>query len=535
MSRIRVDPPLLVQLSERITSAANNVSSAGAQTAGATADAPSYDGQFGPQVAAMASELGGLAGRVASDLAEMGERARNKALEFQTADELALLGVAGLGVYLGTQLSPSDLEEAMRVIALAYDSRDAQPIIDWLKAHPDLRDQDQFFDLMFQFGPVASEILDHSNLLSDEDRLLLASALDHAYRSGAVTADALRESIVAGGYGAPLGANHIALAELLGLTKNNDLISVYAAREIEILQDYPENGVRAQGVAIALSCLTPRALQAFLKSHEDGVEAAIGLINADWQASYSPALARLLDATMAIQPPTHEALNVFDHAIAQIEGNQYSRTAAAAFFDKNFDSVVRFYQADSGPLGHDGQQKLSVLFARTLFTKPAYEGQDAHQAFLAQKLGNLTDTLNRYATENSPSLYAQRQARLLGGLVGTIEGGFQISVDELNQRNEAVEKMVGLVFKVGELAPVGGIPGHAFVASLPGYGLIKDLTVDQVKQWVVDSLQEHAKDATEAIPFDTLFGEKIRNPILATDYDAARAATFVNRGVGLVK
>jgi len=80
----------------------------------------------------------------------------------------------------------------------------------------------------------------------------------------------------------------------------------------------------------------------------------------------------------------------------------------------------------------DGQGKLSSFFARTRFTDPSYDGQAAFQTFVMTRLSTLGAGLDAHALENPPTIGAQRDAQLLGSLVGTIEGGFHVAVDELS-------------------------------------------------------------------------------------------------------
>src|SRR5512147_958559 len=158
-------------------------------------------------------------------------------------------------------LSPAELEAAQQAIALAHDGRDAQPILDWLRAHPDPAVQDQFLDLMFKFGAVAGEILDSAQRLPEAGQAILARALDRAYRSGAVTADDLKAAVERFGYGAGPGENHLGLARIVGRTADPALIAAYAEREIEILRGGPDDPARAQAVAAALAHLSPADLQ----------------------------------------------------------------------------------------------------------------------------------------------------------------------------------------------------------------------------------------------------------------------------------
>lgn len=141
-----------------------------------------------------------------------------------------------------------------------------------------------------------------------------------------------------------------------------------------------------------------------------------------------------------------------------------------------------------------------------------------------KRLGDLKSGLDAYANASPPPADAKRQARLLGSLVGALEGGFQVAVDELNKRNDATEGMVDLLFSAKELLP--DLP-------LPGAGKLKDLAIDKIQEWVTNSLKENAQSPEDAIPFHSAFGELIAIPDLRTDYDAARGDAFLNRERGL--
>ena len=422
-------------------------------------------------------------------------------------------------------LSAADLESAQQTIALASDGRSAQPVAQWLTAHPDPATQDQFVKLLFEFGPVAGEVLDKGANLPPEDQQLLADAVARAWDGGVLAQDALRHAVAAGGYGAAFGESHAGLAQILGRTARTDLITAYVDREMEIMPGEAEQA-RAEAVATALGALPPADLQGYLAKRGDAVRTSLGFLRSDPDEGWSPALGSLLDASAAIQPPTKESLAVFDTAVPLLGENRDSRRAAASFFTRNAEAVLAGYEADSAKLGLDGQQKLSAFFARTLFTDPPYEGQDVFRSALMDRLSTMTSSLDAHASENPPRVDAQRNAQLLGSLVGTIEGGFHVAVREMDQRNEAVKGMVDFLFKGADLIPAG---------KLPGAGILKGMTVDAIEGWVVDHLQEHAQSPTEALPFHALFGERIDSVALATIYDAARSEAFTNRGTGLVR
>jgi len=424
-------------------------------------------------------------------------------------------------------LSPAEIESAQQTIALASDGNDATPLVNWLADHATPSSRDQMMDMLFDFGPVAGSVLNDTGRLGDADKALLSQSLDHAWRSGAVTAEELQAAVVTTGYGALPGETHVGLSETVAGTGNPELIETYALREMQILKTSPdEEAFRSQAVVSALSGLAPQPLQAFLGSHLEDVKTAIGFTDVDYDAVSRSGLGSLLDAASAIVPSTPESIAVFKSAIPMIGENPESRRGSAAFFERHMDAVLQSFQADSAKLTIDGQQQMSIFFARTLFSPPAYEGQDTFRESLLKRMASLGNSLDRYALANPPPIAAQRDAQLLGSLVGTVEGGFHIAVDELDARNEAVEGMVDLVFKAKDLLPS---------AELPGFGILKSLAVDKIKEWVVDSLKERPRDASEAIPFHALIGERIDSVALTTIYDAARSEAFTNRGVGLVK
>jgi len=418
-------------------------------------------------------------------------------------------------------LSPSELATAQQTIALASDGGNAEPVVDWLRDHPDPSARDQFFDLMFDFGPVAGQILNSTQRLGlrPEDKALLAEALNHAYESGAVTADEVRAAVERTGYGAPPGDNHVGLAEVVGLTGNPDLIAVYAAREIQILQASPVEAWRAQAVATALGFMPAGSLQSFLASNLEGVKAAIGLINADPEAPTSPALGNLLNAATRIQPPTGEALAVFEASITQLGENAESLHQAAVFFIRNFDAIVDFYRLDNpGLLSRHGQNVLSAFLARTLFNA-SYEDKVLGNS-LAGHLASLTQSLEPYMNDASPPLSAQQDAALLGSLVGTIERGFLVAVRDLERHNEAVEKAVDLAFTIAGLLPAGkGIE--------MGLELIQGLGADE---WITKLLQKTPEDAATALPFHDLVVPQVPAG-LAENYNPSRTEVHTNDGL----
>lgn len=195
-------------------------------------------------------------------------------------------------------------------------------------------------------------------------------------------------------------------------------------------------------------------------------------------------------------------------------------------FMRSRDTLIEGMQTPNGELTVAGQKTLSSFFGRAMFSDPEFPSQGALRDNVTRLLSRMTDELNQYADTPSGELpnSVRRDARLMGSLVGSVEGGFQHALDDLKKRNDAVDGMVDLVFSAGGLIPD---------LQLPGYGIVKDLTLDQVKKWVQDSLHEDAPSADQAIPFHILFGEQLANPSLASDYGSTRSNAFINRQVGL--
>ncbi|NRD48035.1 hypothetical protein [Corallococcus exiguus] len=424
-------------------------------------------------------------------------------------------------------LSPTELRSAQQAIANSSDGRDATAVSEWLRNNPDPAKQAAFMDMMFQYGPVAGGILDSVQRLPEADRTRLSQALDNAYRSGAVSPQELSAAVATSGRGALPGATHEGLAGIIAGTGNPDLIETYAKAEMDIVRaSGGDDQQRSAAVATALGGMPPDRLQSFLAANREGMADVIKNINASGpDASSSPALGRLLDAAGRINPPTAESVQVFTDSIDKLGENCESRAAAARFFTQHGDAVLSSLQDSSGSLGLDGQKKMSEFFARTLFSPPQdFEGSDAFRTNVMQRLETMNAGLAQHANENPPSQDAKRSARLMGSLVGSLEGGFQVSLDEMGKRNEAVKGMVDLLFSAKGLLP--NLP-------IPGAGKLKDLTIDQLQRWVTSSLQERAQQPSQAIPFHRTFGEQIANPDLRTDYDAARGDAFLNRQRGL--
>jgi hypothetical protein len=425
-------------------------------------------------------------------------------------------------------LTPAEEAEARRAIEEATGREDPETIAEWLRAHPDPAEQAAFMDMLFDYGPTVGNILDNADDLSPEDQQLLSDALDAAYRRGEVTLEELKEAVGSHGNGTWSGESHEMLAKIIAGTGNPDLINAYVERELEIMQaENVEDPARAVAIATALASLPPDELQKFLERNPEVVSRVLKNLEepiARMGTGSYEALGKLLDAAGAIQPPTPQSLQVFMDSIPYLGENEESRAAAARFFTRNADAILASVADASGAISSQSAGKLAEFFTRTLFTDPSFEGQEALHTFVVQKLGEMQRRLETEATANPPSQDAQRLARGMGSLVGAIEGGFMLAVEELDARNEATEGLVGLIFKAKDLLPD---------VSLPVIGSVRDLTLDQIQDWVTDALKEHPDDPKDAIPFHLLFGEAISNPLLATIYETARGTALDNRELGL--
>jgi hypothetical protein len=432
----------------------------------------------------------------------------------------------------GGGLTPAELKSAERAIGLADGGRSAEPIVEWLRAHPDAAKQDAFMDLLFEFRSAAGEILNctYMRSLPRNDVQVLADALARAWRSGAVTSAELNEAIAAGGRGATFGEDHIGLAEVVALTGDPELTLAFASRELEVFRSSPDERARANAVAIALASLPPSQLSGYLSANEELVQTLVQAMEGHRRSMNSTdlGLARLLEGAARIEPPTPQTLRLFDGSVDLLGDGGHLPRAAGEFYVKHTAAVLEMYRDDSGSLDLVGQEKLSVLFARTLYSESPFAGQELVGEAMAADLARRGDALEAHATVNPPSIEAQREARLLGGLVGAVEGGFQIAVDELKEHNAAVDGMVDLMFRTSVLLPKTSLPGIGILA-----GQAKDVALKNLKSWVKDRLHEKPRDASEAIPFHELFGQEIDNPALRSGYDAARADAFMNRAMGL--
>ena len=96
MPDIRVDPPALRQTAAKFRQAADRVLALAEEGEETAASAPSYDGQFGPQVQSLGLEAHAQMTAVATKLTALSEALLIKAEEFEAADRETEGGLAGL-------------------------------------------------------------------------------------------------------------------------------------------------------------------------------------------------------------------------------------------------------------------------------------------------------------------------------------------------------------------------------------------------------------------------------------------------------
>ena len=96
MPTIRVDPGRLHKAASDIASVAEELRTAGSQLHQVAQGAPSYDGQFGPQVASFGLEADSRSRALTNRLAELSTRLAAKAEAFESVDAAALQGLASI-------------------------------------------------------------------------------------------------------------------------------------------------------------------------------------------------------------------------------------------------------------------------------------------------------------------------------------------------------------------------------------------------------------------------------------------------------
>ena len=96
MTQIRVDPLQLLESAHRLAGLSAKLAELAEEAGETGASAPSYDGQFGPQVQAMAAELQGMITKQALQLAQLTSDLRTLSEEFARADQESATGIEGL-------------------------------------------------------------------------------------------------------------------------------------------------------------------------------------------------------------------------------------------------------------------------------------------------------------------------------------------------------------------------------------------------------------------------------------------------------
>ncbi len=90
---IQVDPSLLQSNAQQIQEIGGNITSSVKGLVSKSQSAPSYNGQFGPQVAAIGQDAYSRANNLAGSITNLGERLFAKAIEFDAADNASIAGV----------------------------------------------------------------------------------------------------------------------------------------------------------------------------------------------------------------------------------------------------------------------------------------------------------------------------------------------------------------------------------------------------------------------------------------------------------
>lgn len=96
MTAIRVDPLQLLESAQQLAGLSAKLAELAEEAGEAGRSAPSYDGQFGPQVQSMAGELQSMITKQAQRLAELTSELRVHSEEFSSADQESASAIAGL-------------------------------------------------------------------------------------------------------------------------------------------------------------------------------------------------------------------------------------------------------------------------------------------------------------------------------------------------------------------------------------------------------------------------------------------------------
>ena len=115
MTVIRVEPATLRKAAQGLAQVAEQVRSAGDHVYQETQGAPSYDGQFGPQVASVGAQALAQARSLADRLAELSASLLAKAEAFETVDAMALQGLGSVWDELQTWIHSPEGQNALRI------------------------------------------------------------------------------------------------------------------------------------------------------------------------------------------------------------------------------------------------------------------------------------------------------------------------------------------------------------------------------------------------------------------------------------
>lgn len=162
-------------------------------------------------------------------------------------------------------MSEEEMQEAMTVLERA--STDPYVFADYLRAHPDPRDQARIFDLAANFH-MLGEVLDHTSR-DRVSRQAVVEGLKNAFESGSLTKDELAHSILGSGRGARPGETHENLASIVAATGDPSIIEAYVEGEIRVLDLNSEDIIRLPSVAAALAGMTPSEREDFFDRRPD--------------------------------------------------------------------------------------------------------------------------------------------------------------------------------------------------------------------------------------------------------------------------
>jgi hypothetical protein len=122
MTKIRVTPSLLLEAANELQRISSEVEAVGGQVQTAASRAPSYEGQFGPEVKSLGSEAIASSRKLAQNLSALAEELLGKGMNFEAADLAGVEGLAGILAKFEAWLS-SDRLLALDEFPLGYVTR----------------------------------------------------------------------------------------------------------------------------------------------------------------------------------------------------------------------------------------------------------------------------------------------------------------------------------------------------------------------------------------------------------------------------